>query len=272
MRTFVIGGLLGLVVGLAGAPASAQAIADRRLDLTFHDDGSVSLAARNVSAREILAAWQQQCGCEVVNAEQLPGGAIMLPLQFERTSQRVVLQSLLRQAAGYVLTPPTAGSAPSDYGTIYILATSNPVEGATLPPQPAFSPRPMPTPGSPEDEIPPVLPIVPDTGMPGAAGSPAAQPPAASAPAPSNPFGSRTNNPFTSAAPGPRNTPGMAPSTTPPGASGSTLPNVPPGTTAPAPPGSVTPAPQMAVPPPPPAPELPSGTVVPIVPVEPDGN
>src|SRR5690606_4451683 len=102
-----------------------------------HGDGTVTLGAQNVSPREILLEWQRQCGCEVINADRMPGGAIMLPLQFDRADQRVVLQSLLRQAAGYVLTPKAPGSTTaSDFGAIYILATSSTSAGATYVPPP----------------------------------------------------------------------------------------------------------------------------------------
>lgn len=53
MRTFVIGVALGLV--LAGATlAAAQPIStERTLHLSFNADGTVNLAARNVTVREI---------------------------------------------------------------------------------------------------------------------------------------------------------------------------------------------------------------------------
>lgn len=258
MRTLVAASLF--VVGLTAATAAAQALPERRLDLTFHEDGTVSLAAQNVSARDILQAWQQQCGCEVINAAQLPGGAIMVPLQFERAAQRTVLQSLLRQAAGYVLTPkPADRRTVSDYGAIYILATSHAVEGAYVP-SPQTSMSPLPTAGSPDDEIPPVLPIVP-------AARDSFEPPVASTPAPQtdqtpgrSPFGSRTDNPFA-----------RTPAAVPAPATGA--PTAAPGAVTPPPPSMPTPGqapvvtPQTYGVPPPPLPS--GGTIVPIVPAQP---
>jgi hypothetical protein len=239
MRTFVFALSLGCVLA-STAPGAAQTWSmERTLQLAFNADGTVNLDARNVSVRDILVEWARQCQCHVVNAEGLTGGAIMLPLQFENATQARVLESLLRQAAGYVLTPKLAGvQSASNYDTIYILPTSHPVAGAYVPPPstsaltPAF--------GSPDDELPPVTPI------------PIQEPAAAPAPQPgmsSNPFGSRSTSPFVSITPVP----------------GSTAP------------GAVTPAPGMApqpqpgaVPSPPPAPgRAPTGAGVPIVPVAP---
>lgn len=143
----------------------------RSLKLAFNADGTVSLAASNVTVREILSEWARQCGCYIVNWDKLTGGPLPVPIQYERESQKKVLESLLRQAAGYVLTPRRTGSTiVSNYETIYILATSAPVGGAYVPPPgPAVPAMTMPTPGSPEDEIPPAgaQPISPPPGMPG---------------------------------------------------------------------------------------------------------
>lgn len=249
MRRQVIAGCVA-VGALLATTAGAQELSARRLDLHFHDDGRVSLGAQNVSAREILLEWRRQCGCEVVNAEEVPGGAIMLPMQFDNAEQRVVLQSLLRQAAGYVLTPKPAGSsAPSDYGTIYILARSTASEGTYMPPPvPTPSVQP-PTSGFPDDEIPPIGPLTDD-----AASEPAVQTQPAEAPPPNtSPFGSRTYSPFTTT-PRQGTVPGMTPTA--------------PGRTAPPSPGT-TPQPQEQVAP---APSRPfqRGTAVPIVAVPPD--
>jgi hypothetical protein len=144
----------------SGRMASGQVPA-RTLDLEFHPDGTVSLKAANVTVREVLALWAQQCGCYVVNADQLTGDPIAIPVEFTRAPQGSVLESLLRSAAGYVLTPrrPDAVTA-SNYETIYILATSSPVASTT--PFGAYSPVPavpIVSPGSPDDEIPPVVPM-----------------------------------------------------------------------------------------------------------------
>lgn len=160
MKTAVGWGLaLVFTLSHAGA-ASAQTAAPgaRNLQLTFHADGTVSLAAANVTVREILAEWARQCGCYVVNGDKMTGGPLAVPVQFEKDSQKKVLESLLRQAAGYVLTPKREGSATiSNYETVYILATSSPVGGAYVPPPPVAAQVPLPTMGNPDEEIPAVL-------------------------------------------------------------------------------------------------------------------
>jgi hypothetical protein len=152
-----------------GGMPTAYAPPARSLKLAFNDDGTVSLSASNVTVREILSEWARQCGCYIVNWDKLTGGPIPVPVQYERESQKKVLESLLRQAAGYVLTPKRAGSTiVSNYETIYILATSAPVGGAYVPPAgPTIPVMTMPTPGSPEDEIPAVGgPVSAPPGMP----------------------------------------------------------------------------------------------------------
>jgi len=243
MRTFVIG-LICTVSLCLGTPAAGQMATERTLRLAFNADGTVDLAAQNVSAREILAEWARLCGCHVVNAERLTGGAIMLPLQFERASQSAVLQSLLRQAAGYVLTPRRAASqSASNYETIFILPTSNPTTAAYVPP-PANSSALVPTRGVPDDELPPVVPIPNGTAAP-----PQSMP---SGPATSNPFGSRSS----------------APSVYAPGSSGA------PGTSMPlvGAPGTVTTAPPAPMPYPGGPGPLPPGAAVPIIAVPPPGQ
>jgi hypothetical protein len=157
------------------AGVRAQEAPPRSLALVFERDGSVSLSAQNVTVREIFAEWALRCGCFVVNAAKLTGAPIPIPVMFDHAPQAAVLESLLRQAAGYVLTPKRAGSAsPSNYDVIYILATST----ATAPPAAAYSApvyqpvmaTPIVTAGSPDDEIPPAQP-------PRAENTPATPPP-----------------------------------------------------------------------------------------------
>lgn len=143
---------------LAAVPATAQVSVTPSIQLSFDADGKVNLAARNVTVREILAEWARQCGCYIINAERMPGGPLPTPIQFEHATQQAVLESLLRAAAGFALTPKRAGSSGvSNFETIYILATSSPVASAYVPP-PATPTMMMPTPGAPDDELPPVVP------------------------------------------------------------------------------------------------------------------
>lgn len=151
-------------LGLFSKPAAAQDTAPL-LHLQFHQDGTVTLAASNVTTRDILAAWARECGCYVVNADRLTGAPLSVPLLFEKTPQATVLRSLLKQAAGYVLTPRRAGAdGPSNFETIYVLATSSASSTPTYTQEraPAFSPVPVASPGSPNDEIPPVAIAIPD--------------------------------------------------------------------------------------------------------------
>ncbi|MEO7192886.1 MAG: hypothetical protein ABI051_17715 [Vicinamibacterales bacterium] len=155
-RLFVAAFLtIPVVPGVVWAQAPT---APRVLQLTFDADGSVNLEAQNVTVREILAEWARQCGCYIVNAQSLQGGPLTIPVAFPHAPQGKVLESLLRQAAGYTLTPRRAGSPSlSQYETIYIVATSAPSQTAYTPPAPQ---QPTTTQGSPEDEIPPIVPTI----------------------------------------------------------------------------------------------------------------
>ncbi len=248
-RVQTIGAAVAFVVASAVSVPAQQFSPGRDLQLSFNADGTVNLTARNVSAREILVEWARRCQCHVVNADRLTGGAIMLPLQFENAQQTDVLRSLLRSAAGYVLTPQRPGvQSASRYETIYILATSNPVAGAYVPP-PTPQAMPMPTAGNPDDELPP---LGPAPNQPGAA--PQHPGPTQTPPSSASPFGSRsTSSPFVTITPAQEST-------------------TAPGTVAPAPsaPGmpvqqNTAPAPYQA---PPPQQQPRPGTVVPIVPVQ----
>lgn len=154
----------------APAPASRGAVpsrGERKLELAFNG-GTLALEAQNVTVREILMEWQRRSGCQFVNADKLP--ASQVTLQFaEGTPQLDVLDSLLRGLGtgntgyGYIVGPRNAdGLADAACGAVYILPTSRPTASASYMP-PAGSPvaAPLVMPGSPDDEIPPVVPFPP---------------------------------------------------------------------------------------------------------------
>lgn len=224
--------VLVLVGAAHPAPASAQS-PPRSLQLTFEADGTVSLEAASVSTREVLLEWARLCGCVIVNAQNLQG-TIDVPVSFQHKPQQMVLASLLRKASGYALTPRRPNmTGPSDFGTIYVLPTSQATPSAAYSvSQPTYTPVPPPTPGTPADEIPPItpLPTLPPQ-IPAAAPAPSPTPPASSLPgtpsrfvpivpitstgAPSTP--NTTTSPATAApgAPAPANPTGRTPVVTP---------------------------------------------------------
>ena len=162
MTIRILGALVVAATIGGAADARAQTPAPRTLSLVFLADGTVTLGAQGVTAREILAEWARQCGCYVVNADKLAGTPLAVPVLFEHASQASVLESLLRPAAGYVLTPRRAGSrSASNYEVIYILATSTAVtttSGSYSMSTPSVA-VPIASAGSPDDEIPPVQPV-----------------------------------------------------------------------------------------------------------------
>jgi hypothetical protein len=143
--------------------AWSQSRGPRKLELSV-SNGTIALDAQNVSLREVVAEWERQSGCLFVNADKLP--AVPVTLQFPAgTPQTKALDSLLRALAtdstgyGYIVAPRAgqAGAA-APCGAVYILASSRPTASPiyTAP----FSPAaPLVLPGSPDDEIPPVVPF-----------------------------------------------------------------------------------------------------------------
>jgi hypothetical protein len=130
MKTLLAASLLVLATAL---PAYAQ------LTLAIQD-GRVTLDAKNVPARQILAEWARIGGTRVVGAEKLTGSPLTLKLV--DMPERQALDIVLRNAAGYMAAPRQASSQPgaSAYDRILILATSTP-------PASTAAARPTTTPG-----------------------------------------------------------------------------------------------------------------------------
>jgi len=155
----------GIVVPMGAQDAPQPPV--KKLQLAFNTDGTVTLAAQNVSLREIFAEWARRCGCYVYGAERLTAGSNPIPVQWDHASQYTVIESLLRSASGYTLTPRREGSAsPSMFETILIQATTTATQSASYstytPPAPVAAP--LTTPGSPDDELPPVQRMSPTVG------------------------------------------------------------------------------------------------------------
>lgn len=168
--SFVAAGALaaGIAVPMGAQDAAPPQPPVRKLQLAFNADGTVTLAAQNVSLREIFAEWARRCGCYVYGAERLTAGSNPIPLQWDHASQYTVIESLLRSASGYTLTARREGSAsPSQFETILIQATTTATQSAsysTYTPPPAPVAAPLTTPGSPDDELPPVQRMPPTVG------------------------------------------------------------------------------------------------------------
>jgi hypothetical protein len=157
-RTLILlacGALLSTTAALpAQSPAMQAGPSERRLELTFQD-GTVTLMASNVTIREILAEWTRKGGTRILNGERLQGPPVTLV--FENAPERMVMDSLLRSAAGYVLGPRLAGGAGvSQFGVISILPTSTSVAAASY----GGAPMQAPINTRPDDEIPPVTPPI----------------------------------------------------------------------------------------------------------------
>jgi hypothetical protein len=153
--------------GFAQAP---QAPPERKLEITF-EGSNVTLRAANVSLPEILAEWGRLSGCVMVNADRLSRVPIIAPIQFDNQPQQRVLESLLRPAAGFILTARKADRpGATDFEAVFILATSAPSQSS----YPGMTTQ-APISNVDTSEVPPIPPPPPPTPE-------SQQPPAASRP------------------------------------------------------------------------------------------
>lgn len=232
LRTAAICAALLLAVA---APSTAQSVT-----LEFAD-GHVTLVARNVPTRTILAEWARLGGTRFVGADRIAGPPVTLELT--GVSERQALEVLLRGVAGYLITArDTTGSGASFVDRVMILPTSTPPRPGS--PVATFASPPPPQFVSPDDD-PTERPVTPTgrivIGRPGQ--TPAGGVSIGGAP---EPFPTPATPPPPAPLPGP--TPAALPSnpfTTLPGSSrpgeitpvpqqpGNTQPNAPPATPGP---------------------------------------
>ena len=161
MRALLIAAVVALgfapqAPGLAQAPGQAPAPQGPKVQITFEPNGLVTLVANGATLREILAEWSRQGGSTFVGSERLTGAP--QTLQYEHQAETVVMSSILRQAAGFMLGPRREGTrGASSLEVVYILPTSNPSAGGYISqpmmPQPQQQ---VSTPGAPDDELAPV--------------------------------------------------------------------------------------------------------------------
>jgi hypothetical protein len=152
--------VLALATALAPSRATAQVAApSRQLELSFNH-GLVTLVARGVTVPEIMGEWSRKGGSKVVNAEKMPGGTVTY--EFHDMPEAIVLQSLLKSAAGFIAAPRRAGSVgASTIEQVMILAVSRPTSSSvmTMPTQNQnLQSNPVQIQGSPDDDIPPARP------------------------------------------------------------------------------------------------------------------
>jgi hypothetical protein len=147
-------------VAAATQDPSDPAPPPRKLQLSFDGKGNVTLIAQSVTLQEVLAEWTRLGNCYFPNADKLSREPL-LPVQFENVPELRVLDSLLRSAAGVVMSPRTTRTTgASSFEVVQILAKSTATTSSSYAPPMNAYPAPIQTPGSPDDEIPPVTPVV----------------------------------------------------------------------------------------------------------------
>jgi hypothetical protein len=119
----------GLTLTVALFVSAAIPCAAGELHLSMAN-GRVTLVAREVTVREILAEWARVGQARIINAEKVAGTPVTLELQDVPEAQ--ALDAVLRSAAGYVMVPRVAGTpGVSRYDRIMILASSRPPTTST---------------------------------------------------------------------------------------------------------------------------------------------
>jgi hypothetical protein len=88
--------VIAVTLGLA-APTWAG---DLKLEIR---DGRVTLDARDVTVRQILAEWARVGRTTVIDGQKVPGGPVTL--QLAGVTERQALDVLLRSVAGYIAAP-----------------------------------------------------------------------------------------------------------------------------------------------------------------------
>jgi hypothetical protein len=123
-------------LAIAGSAATASA-GDLKLTI---NNGLVTLVAKDVPVRQILAEWARLGQTTIVNGDKLTGPP--LTLQLVDRPEREVLDVVLRSASGYIAAPRTMALAnTSQFERVMILPVSHgPVGVAAAPPQPQFGP------------------------------------------------------------------------------------------------------------------------------------
>ena len=88
-------------------------------------DGRVTLDAKNVPARQILAEWARIGGTKIVGGDKVSGGPLTLKLV--NMPERQALDIILKNVAGYMAAPRQAAATPgsSTYDRIMILASTS---------------------------------------------------------------------------------------------------------------------------------------------------
>jgi hypothetical protein len=129
----------------------AASSASAEVKVTIHD-GLVSIVAKDVTMRQILAEWARVGDAKVVNGERLPGGPTSIELTDVPEAQ--VLDMILRSAAGYVAAPRAVmASNLSRFDRVVVLPTSSAPRATASAPPPAFQQPQFAQPAAPDDDV-----------------------------------------------------------------------------------------------------------------------
>jgi hypothetical protein len=115
----------------------SPARADVQLSLR---NGRVTLIARDVTVRQILAEWARVGRTTIVNAERIPGGPVTIELR--DVPEAEALDVLLRALSGYIAAPRAAmtSSDVSVYDSIAVMPT---IASTVRPPATSAAPSPF---------------------------------------------------------------------------------------------------------------------------------
>lgn len=136
-RHLVLPTLAALMVTSAATAQTAG------VSVQFHNDGTVSLQARNAPLRTILQEWARAGRTTFINAERITGAPMTIELT--NVTERDALATLLRGTSGYIIgARPEVAAGASLYDRVMVLPQS-----ATPPTTRIVSNAPSPTPPPP---------------------------------------------------------------------------------------------------------------------------
>jgi hypothetical protein len=149
LKSIVAAAFVLVVSGSVAAQAPA-----RKLQITFDNQGNVTLIAEGVTVNDILREWTRVGGSQFPGSEKLVS-TMLPPVQFENHPEAEVLKSLLRSAAGYMIAPRPKGSAGPSRFNVLMVATSTATASSSGYSSPSSPGVPVVTPGVIDEEPPP---------------------------------------------------------------------------------------------------------------------
>ena len=108
----------------ASATRASAAAQSPGVSIQFHNNGTVTLQARNAPLRTILQEWARSGGTTIINADRV--SAAPMTIELTNVPERDALATILRSTSGYVVgARAVAATGASSYDRIMVLPQSS---------------------------------------------------------------------------------------------------------------------------------------------------